>query len=159
MCATAFVLLWPHAKNAGTMLTAQGDPARLSDLQLNSVLRNDPALVERNIEAALAAQDPGLAKSFAEVAAARGISIPGDLSQRVADAVGEENSTGQITGRFVTGLVTGNAADGASLSGTVAVDLCVFGDVRDIMREGKHLALGEDTDRLVLGLAAERVSL
>ena len=41
----------------------------------------------------------------------------------------------------------------ASLSGTVAGDLFVFGDIRDVVREGKHLAMGEDTDRLVLGLA------
>ncbi|MEO6945990.1 MAG: hypothetical protein ABI146_07660 [Nitrobacter sp.] len=154
MCATAFALLWPHAKNAGAVLTAQDDPARLSDLQLNSALRNDPGLVKRNIEAALAAQDPGLANSFVEVAAAREISIPGDLSQRVAEAVGEENSTGHVAKGFLAGLVTGKADDGASLSGTVAGDLCVFGDVRDLMREGKHLAMGEDTDRLVLGLAA-----
>jgi hypothetical protein len=56
--------------------------------------------------------------------------------------------------RFFIGLVTGNADDGASLSGTVAGDLSAFGDVRDIMREGKHLAMGEQTDRLLLGLAA-----
>ncbi len=56
--------------------------------------------------------------------------------------------------RFLTGLVTGNADDGASLSGTVAGDLFVFGDIRDVVREGKHLAMGEETDRLVLGLAA-----
>ena len=48
---------------------------------------------------------------------------------------------------------TGNADDVASLSGTVAGDLFVFGDIRDVVREGKHLAMGEDTDRLVLGLA------
>jgi hypothetical protein len=50
--------------------------------------------------------------------------------------------------------VTGEADDVASLSGTVAGDLFVFGDIRDVVREGKHLAMGEDTDRLVLGLAA-----
>jgi hypothetical protein len=54
---------------------------------------------------------------------------------------------------LATGLVTGNADDLASLSGTVAGDLFVFGDIRDVVREGKHLAMGEDTDRLVLGLA------
>ncbi len=49
--------------------------------------------------------------------------------------------------------MTGNADDVASLSGTVAGDLFVFGDIRDVVREGKHLVMGEDTDRLVLGLA------
>src|SRR5207247_6756644 len=55
--------------------------------------------------------------------------------------------------RFATGLVTGNADDFASLSGTVTGDLFVFGDIRDVVREGKHLAMGEDTDHLILGLA------
>ncbi len=55
--------------------------------------------------------------------------------------------------RFATGFVTGNADDVASLSGTVAGDLFVFGDIRDVVREGKHLAMGEDTDHLMLGLA------
>ena len=42
----------------------------------------------------------------------------------------------------------------ASLSGTVAGDLFVFGDIRDVVREGKRLATGEEADQLVLGLAA-----
>ena len=69
------------------------------------------------------------------------------------EAVTEENSTSHFAKRFATGLVTGNADDVASLSGTVAGDLFVFGDIRDVVREGKHLAMGEDTDHLVLGLA------
>jgi hypothetical protein len=154
VCATAFALLWPHARDAGAVLSAQDDPARLSDLQLDSAFRNDPSLAVENIEAALAAQDADLAKSFVDLAAARGISTPDELSLRVAAAVREENSTERIAKRFFIGLVTGNADDGASLSGTVAGDLSAFGDVRDIMREGKHLAMGEQTDRLLLGLAA-----
>jgi hypothetical protein len=35
----------------------------------------------------------------------------------------------------------------------------VFGDVRDVVREGKHLAMGEETDRLVLGLAAAGLAI
>src|SRR5206468_10368614 len=74
--------------------------------------------------------------------------------RRVSDAVVAENSSRHCAERFATGLVTGSADDIASLSGTVAGDLFVFGDIRDVLREGKHLAMGEDTDRLVLGLAA-----
>ncbi len=66
----------------------------------------------------------------------------------------KQNSTSHFAKRFASGLVTGNADDVASMSGTVAGDLFVFGDIRDVVREGKHLAMGEDTDRLVLGLAA-----
>jgi hypothetical protein len=80
--------------------------------------------------------------------------LPNELGQRVSEAVAEEKSTSHFAKQFATGLVTGTADDVASLSGTVTGDLFVFGDIRDVVREGKHLAMGEETDRLVLGLAA-----
>jgi hypothetical protein len=154
VCAVACALAWPRARDAGALLMAQDDPAALSDVQIGSVLRNNPALVAENIEAALAAGDADLANSFVELAREKGISVADGLSRRVSDAVIEENSSSHLAKRFATGLVTGNADDFASLSGTVAGDLFVFGDIRDVVRESKHLAMGEDTDRLVLGLAA-----
>jgi ATP-dependent protease HslVU (ClpYQ) peptidase subunit len=153
VCAVACALLWPHARDAGAVLAAQDDPAELSDLQLNSALRNNREVFAENIEAALAANDADLANSFVDLARSKNISLNEDLSRRVADAVTEESSSSHFAKRFATGLVTGNADDVASLSGTVAGDLFVFGDIRDVVREGKHLAMGEDTDRLVLGLA------
>jgi hypothetical protein len=153
-CAMALALLWPHARDAGAILAAQDDPAELSDILTNSALRNTPDILAQNIEAALAAGDSDLANSFADLAAAKSIAVPDDLSRRVAGAVAEQNSASHFAKRFATGLVTGNADDVASLSGTVAGDLFVFGDIRDVVREGKHLAMGEDTDHLILGLAA-----
>src|SRR5437899_2217393 len=154
VCAVACALLWPHARDAGAILAAQDDPAELSDIQLDSALRNNHGVIEQNIEAALAANDADLANSFVDLAREKNISLSDELSRRVSDAVVEENSTSHFAKRFASGLVTGNADDVASLSGTVAGDLFVFGDIRDVVREGKHLAMGEDTDRLVLGLAA-----
>jgi hypothetical protein len=154
VCAVACALLWPQAHDAGAILAAQDDPALLADLQLNSALRNNRDAVAENIEAALAAGDADLAASFVELAREKNIALSEELSRRVSDAVAEENSSSHFASRFASGLVTGNADDVASLSGTVAGDLFVFGDIRDVVREGKHLATGEDTDRLVLGLAA-----
>src|ERR1700681_79184 len=153
VCAVACALLWPHARDAGAILAAQDDPAALSDIQLNSALRDNQPVIAANIEAALAAKDADLANSFVELAREKGIPVTDELSRRVSDAVTEENSSSHFAKRFATGLVTGAADDVASLSGTVAGDLFVFGDIRDVVREGKHLAMGEDTDRLVLGLA------
>jgi hypothetical protein len=153
VCAAAFALLWPHARDAYAILAARDDPSELADLQLNSALRNNRALIAENIEAALAAHDADLANSLVDLARAKNISLDDVLSKRVSDAVAEENSTSHFARRFATGLFTGDADDIASLSGTFAGDLFVFGDVRDVVREGKHLAMGEDTDRLVLGLA------
>jgi ATP-dependent protease HslVU (ClpYQ) peptidase subunit len=145
--------LWPHARDAGAIVLAQDDPAELADVQISAALRKNQALVSEQIEAALAAGDADLAGSFAALAREKNIPLADELSRRVADAVTEENSSAHFARRFATGLVTGNADDVASLSGTVAGDLFVFGDIRDVVREGKHLAMGEDTDRLVLGLA------
>jgi hypothetical protein len=153
VCATACALMWPHAREAGAILAAQADPAELAEVQLNFALRNSPAVIAENVEAALAANDADLANSFVDLAREKNIPLSEELSQRVSDAVAEENSTSHFARRFVTGLVAGNADDVASLSGTFAGDLFVFGDIRDVVRAGKHLAMGEDTDRLVLGLA------
>src|ERR1700681_244959 len=154
VCAVACALLWPHARDAGAILAAQDDPAALSDLQLNSALRDNRPIIAGNIEAALAANDADLANSFVELAREKDIPVADELSRRVSEAVTEENSSSHFAKRFATGLVTGDADDVGSLSGTVAGDLLVFGDIRDVVREGKHLAMGEETDRLVLGLAA-----
>ncbi len=152
-CAVACALLWPHARDAGAILAARDDPAALSDLRLKTALRNSPEIIGQNVEAALAAGDADLANSFVDLAAAKSIPIPEDLSRRVIGAVTDENSAPHFAKRFATGLITGDADDVASLSGTVAGDLFVFGDIRDVVREGKHLAMGEDTDHLILGLA------
>ncbi len=145
--------LWPHARDAYAVLAAQDDPAELSGIRLNSALRNNPAVIQQNIEAALAANDADLASSFVELAREQNVAVADELSKRVSDAVTEENSTSAFAKRFATGLVTGNSDDVAGLSGTVAGDLFVFGDIRDVVREGKQLAMGEDTDHLILGLA------
>jgi hypothetical protein len=154
ICAAVGLALWPHARDAGAILAARDDPAQLSDLQLNSALRNNRGVIEQNVEAALAANDPDLANSLVDLAGAKSIALPDELTLRVHDAVAESNSASHFAKHFASGLVTGNADDVASMSGTVAGDLFVFGDIRDVVRESKHLAMGEETDRLVLGLAA-----
>jgi hypothetical protein len=152
--AAALAAVWPRAREATAILAAQDDPAELSDAKLNSVLRNNQQVVSDNIAAALAANDADLANSFVELAREKNIALGDEQAHRVADAVAEANSSAHFAKNFATGLVTGNADDVASLSGTFAGDLFVFGDIRDVVRETKHLAMGEDTDRLVLGLAA-----
>jgi hypothetical protein len=146
--------LWPYAREAGQLLAAQDDPVALSDIQVNSALRNNQKVIGDETEAALKDNDSDLAKSFLDLAREKNISLPNDLTQKVSDAVVEENSSSHLARRFASGLVTGEVSDAASLSGTVVGDLFVFGDIRDVVREGKHLVMGEDADRLVLGLAA-----
>ena len=149
----AFAVLWPHARDAGALLWAQDDPVALSDMQMKSALRNNASVINENVEAALSSNDADLAKSFTDLANDKDAPVAADVATKVDAAVAEENSTANTAGRFAKGLITGEADDVASLSGTVAGDLFVFGDIRDVIREGKRLVMGEDTDRLVLGLA------
>jgi hypothetical protein len=62
-------------------------------------------------------------------------------------------SAARSAGRFVDGFVVGKPDDIASLAGTLAGDLFIYGDLRDFVRETSQLALGEQADELVLGLA------
>ena len=152
-CVAAMALVWPHARDGIAILTAQGDPAALSEVQLRTVARPKPADIIREIDAALAAGDTDLATSFVELAQSLDIAVPRDVTARLDAAVADSQTPKHIAYQFVSGLVTGNVSDVASLSGTVAGDLFVFGDIRDIVREGKHYVAGEDVDRFVLGLA------
>lgn len=152
--AAALAFTWPEARDATAILMAQDDSIALSDAQMASAIRRDPALLDREIAAALQTGDADLAQSLVTLADARGSALSDGTRIRVADAVAEAQSAAFLAKRFATGLVTGETDDLASLSGTVAGDLFVFGDIRDMVREGKHLAFGEETDHLVLGLAA-----
>ena len=156
--AAATVMLWPAARDAGAVLLAQDDPAALSDAQLTTAL-GDPAAITRQIDDALAAKDSGLAQSFVELAGAKGIVVPAATVERVADAVKQDQSASHLARQFASGLVTGEADDLASLSGTVTGDLFVVGDIRDVVYQGKLLATGEEPDRLVLGLAAAGIAV
>src|SRR6201995_1599613 len=153
ICGALLAAVGPRAREAGRALAAQDDPVALSDLQISSAKRNNPALFANNVEAALRDGDADLADSFVQLARDNNVAIDDDPARRFSDAVTQENSSSHFAKRFATGLVTGAADDVASLSGTIDGDLFVFGDIRDVVRVSKHLVMGEETDRLILGLA------
>ncbi len=156
--AGALAVIWPSARNAGELLLSQNDPAQLSDARLHSMPLGSGE-ISKHIEEALAAGDAGLAQSFSEFARTNEISVSESLAAQVDHAAAEQSSASYTARKFATGLITGETDDLASLSGTVTGDLFVFGDIRDVVREGKHLAMGEETDRLVLGLAAGGIAI
>ncbi len=149
--AGAVGLLGPRALEAGYLLLHQDDPVALADHVVRTSL--DPAVAQREIEAALAANDPELAASFVELARGQGVAVDTDLLQRVEAANSTMARTSQAAGSFAHGFVTGVPQDAVGLAGTAAGDLFVFGDIRDALREGRRLASGEEADELILGLA------
>jgi hypothetical protein len=118
---------------AGTRFAAADDPVQISDQALDRVFNHDVS--EREIRAALAADDTDLAQSFLDLAADRGVAVDPVLAGDVKQARDKAASVTGTAGRFVKGLWTGEPTDMASLVGTAFGDLFVFGDIRDGARE------------------------
>lgn len=142
----------PRGLEARALLAIEDDPVQIADRALDE--KFNATLAQQEIEAALAAKDADLAKSFTELAADRRVALDPALTEKVNVAVAEAASARHAAESFAMGLVTGEPADLAGLAGTTLGDLFVFGDVRDAVREGTRLATGEKADELVLGLAA-----
>src|SRR5215470_3381692 len=151
LCATAAYAVLPRAHESYALLNAQDDPALLADIAVGKALSAPVARTE--IENALNAGDPELAASFLELALDRGIVVDPQLAARVDAANAPSARVVHAAVSFGHGLVTGAPEDVAGLAGTATSDLLVIGDIRDAVREGTHLARGEQADELILGLA------
>jgi hypothetical protein len=136
---------------------AADDPGAISDRALDDILSR--AVAEREIGAALAAGDLDLAQSFLDLSADRGIAVDPALADRLTKAQTEAASATHTAGRFVKGFWSGEPTDLASLAGTAAGDLFVFGDLRDAAREGTHYLLGQPADPWILGLAGVGIAV
>lgn len=141
----------PRGLAARAALARVDDPAQIAERALDE--KFNAALATREINQALADHDADLANSFVELAAARQVSLDPALTDKVKVAVAEEATAAHAAQSFAYGFVEGEPTDMASLAGTTLGDLFVFGDIRDAVREGGRLALGEKADTLVLGLA------
>jgi hypothetical protein len=141
----------PRAFEAQSLLAAQDDPVALAD---HAIARSfDAAVADREINAALAANDADLAHSFLELARDTNVPVDPGLAKKVESANGGAATAARSVGSFARGLVTGEPDDLSGLAGTAVGDLFVFGDIRDAVREGSRLATGQAVDELILGLA------
>jgi hypothetical protein len=141
----------PRGLDARAQLVIADDSARIAERELDE--KFNAGVATQEIEQALAKDDADLAQSFVDLAAARHVTLDPTLIEKVKTAAAEETSAAGTAKRFAQGFVTGEPNDAVGLAGTALGDLFVFGDVRDALREGKRLALGEQADTLVLGLA------
>ena len=157
LLAALAVYVVPRGLAARDTLAMADDPVRIADRALDRKFNAEVAA--RGINDALADHDADLAKSFVDLADARDVAIDPALREKVAAAVTEASSARHAAESFAMGFITGVPEDGAALAGTALGDLFVFGDIRDAVREGTHLALGEPTDKLILGLACVGIAI
>lgn len=158
-CGFALAALFcvPLAIEAGSLLASEDDPVAIADRALPRAF--DASVAVTSIEDALGAKDADLARSFVELADDRQVSLPPELRKRVDAAVEQANSASAHAVSFARGLISGEPDDVVSLAGTALGDLFVFGDVRDVVREGSRYANDEKYDELVLGLACAGIAL
>ena len=143
--------LAPRGFDAGHVFARENDPAVVADRMLDTTFNADVAA--HGIDDALAANDADLARSYLDLADARHVAVDDDRRKKVADAVTDAASTTTAMKSFAYGFVSGEPTDVTSFAGTALGDLFVFGDIRDAVREGGRMAMGEKADTLVLGLA------
>src|SRR5262249_56916551 len=123
------------------LLLAQEAPALLADRELARSFNRSVAA--REIEAALAADDVDLAKSFLDLAADRNVAVDPDLAGRVQAGSSGVATAVRTASKFGHGFVTGEPDDLVGLAGTAVGGLFVFGGIRDAVREGAPPPRGE----------------
>ncbi|RVU21800.1 hypothetical protein [Methylobacterium oryzihabitans] len=153
LLASAPVLL-PRAWEAWHLRQAADDPAALSDLRLAAV---PAAVLDREIDAAVAAGDSDLARSFLALAETRGVAVSAE--RRAAVEALDAGAAGRSARDLARGFATGEAKGAAGLAGAVAGDLVGYGDLRDLWREGGRWLRDEPYDEVLLGLSAVGLAL
>jgi hypothetical protein len=149
--AGAYVTLPEAWRGMELALAAEDDPAKLADLRLKTF---DNSAAVREIDTALTAGDAELAQSFVALANERGIELPKELTARVEAAVSTAAQTKRSLYNFAHGFITGEPNDLAGFAGATTGDLMIYGDLRDLGREGYRYLRGEKADPLLMGLAA-----
>src|SRR5437588_7192919 len=107
--AIAALAVVPRGYEAQALLSVEDDPVSIAEQVLNH--RFDASAARREINAALAANDPDLAKSFADLARERGVLVEPELSARVEDANAASAQAARAAGSFTRGLITGEPED------------------------------------------------
>lgn len=151
LSASLYMLL-PEAGRALHWRIAAEEPEKLAELQLAEVFDQDLAVTE--IKAALDREDIELAESFVTLAKERGIAIPAYLTARLENAKTTWAKAKRAVRDFGHGFVTGDPETAAGMAGATTGDFLLYGDVRDLAREGWRAAQGQQVDPLIASLAA-----
>ncbi len=83
----------------------------------------------------------------------------GDCPAVLAEAQARWHAPLATLERCATGVWTGVGEDAAGIACAVASDLLIFGDVRDLSRQGIAWGRGETTDPLLIGLSTAGIVL
>lgn len=89
-----------------------------------------------------------------DMARKAGIPLAGGLEAAAMAVQAREDSFDTQLADFTSGFATGQGDTLAGLGGSIASDLTVYGDLRDITVEGGKALVGEEYSEFILGLSA-----
>ena len=119
----------------------------------------DTAYIESHITTALNQKNFDDIKMYQNLAKMLDINI----SKRTRQTIAQENSLGKKMWRnikaFGSGFLSGHSDSAAGLGGSIASDMTLYGDLRDIKSEGTKYRNGEDYDAFVLKISFIGVGL
>ncbi len=115
--------------------------------------------LDERISAALEEDDYETALVFQDISEFAGIGLSDETVAALREAGGITASIGRTGAQLASGFFTGEADSLAGLTGAVASDLTVIGDVRDISREGPAMVAGEPYNEIILGLSVVGVGV
>lgn len=149
----AGLLLSPNTLDAFRVLKFASEGA-IAEYRLRTVT---PQTYAAEIEAALDAHDPDLARSFVGLAADRGIEVPATLLARLAAI--PPLDVGNVVAQGWNCIVNGDFETEAGFACVVAVDLTSVGDVRDLIWQGGNYLTGQPVDYFALGISTVGLTL
>lgn len=159
-CVAAFVFDW-RVTLPPALADAIGWRAGMSD---EEIVRDDLSWHVNDKRAAVAVED-AVARNDAEdtavylaIADDLGVPLAGGLRAAALAVEMHDSSPGEVFSDYVGGFLSGSGDSVAGLAGAISSDLTVYGDLRDIVREGGKMLVGEEYSELLLGLSAVGVA-
>lgn len=142
-------LVLPHGLNALDLAAHSDDPSAAVDFGLSEVATTER--LNREVEAARKEGDHAMIESLAALAADRRVEIDPGVPGDNADPPSQSD---QGLRDFMQGFSDGTSTSTAGYAGSLVSDVSGYGDLRDLVGEGRKLARGETADELVIGLAS-----
>ncbi len=146
---TCGFLVLPGSLNALDFVAHSDDPVAAVDFGLAEVATAER--LNREIETARKEADHEMVESLAALATNRHIEVRAIVP---SDNDPPPSQSDQGLQDFIRGFSDGTSTSTAGYAGSLASDVSGYGDLRDLVGEGRKLARGEKADELLIGLAS-----
>ncbi|MCJ8326787.1 MAG: hypothetical protein MJK08_06765 [Campylobacterales bacterium] len=116
-------------------------------------LKANKSYLENKISLAIKSESFDDVLMYKDLSSYLNIAIDKKLEKEIKENNTFFSKTIRNTKSFSLGFIEGEANDSSSLAGSIVSDMTLYGDLRDISKEGNKLIHNEDYDEIVLGIS------